>query len=79
MITAVLKSNLKELLSARRLSIREFARRIDFRFESVRLLVNNEMTRIPAELIERTCIELDCTPNDLFTITEEEEKEPVGK
>lgn len=67
----MLKSNLKEMLEARRMSIREFSRKIDFRFESVRQLCNNELTRLPVELIERVCKELNCTPNDLFTITKE--------
>ncbi|PAE24118.1 hypothetical protein CHI10_14720 [Bacillus sp. 7894-2] len=65
----MLQSNLKELLAAKRMSIREFSRRIDYRFDAVRLLHNNELKRIPVELIERTCTELKITPNDLFTIT----------
>jgi DNA-binding Xre family transcriptional regulator len=72
-VNAMLKSNLKELLYARRLSIREFARMIDFRFETVRQLYNNEIYRIPIELIEKVCIELNCTPNDLFTIVKDGE------
>jgi DNA-binding Xre family transcriptional regulator len=67
----VLKSNLKDLLTMKRLSIREFSRMIDFRFETVRQLYNNEITRIPADLIERTCRELRITPGELFTITDE--------
>lgn len=67
----MLKSNLEELLNERGLSIREFARRIDYRFESVRLLYNNEMARIPTELIERCCRELDCSISELFSIVDE--------
>lgn len=63
-----LQSNLKEMLDQRRLSMREFANRIDYRFESVRQLCRNELLRIPVELIERTCTELDCTISDLFTV-----------
>ena len=79
-VSAMLKSNLKDLLHQRRLSIREFSRMIDYRFDAVRLLHNNDLKRIPADLIERVCIELNCTPGDLFTvvkegkITEEESK-----
>lgn len=71
MLTKMLQSNLKGLLEARRLTIREFARMIDYRFETVRQLYNNDLTRIPVELIERVCTELKCTPNDLFTIGKE--------
>lgn len=71
----MLQSNLKQLLDSRRMSIREFSRRIDFRFESVRQLCNNELTRIPVELIERVCEELNCTPNDLFTLSNKKEND----
>lgn len=69
----MLQSNLKQMLDSRRLSIREFSKRIEYRPETVRLLYNNELVRIPAELIVRICKEFNCTPNDLFTITNKEE------
>lgn len=68
-VTALIKSNLSDLLYARRLTIREFARMIDYRFETVRQLYNNEISRVPLELVERVCLELRCTPGDLFTVT----------
>lgn len=71
MLTNALQSNLKALLDRRRISIREFARMIDYRFETVRLLYNNELTRVPIELMERICTELNCTLNDLFTVVQE--------
>lgn len=71
-VTAMLQSNLKSLLKRNGYaSIREFANKIEYRFETVRQLCNNDLVRIPAELIERVCIELKCTPNDLFTIVTE--------
>jgi DNA-binding Xre family transcriptional regulator len=71
-VNTMLQSNLKDLLHSRRISIREFSRMIDYRFDAVRLLHNNELKRIPAELIERVCIELNVTPGDLFTVVKEE-------
>lgn len=71
MLTKMLQSNLKALLDARRMTIREFSRRINYRFETVRQLANNDLLRVPVELIERVCLELNITPNDLFTITAE--------
>lgn len=73
-VTTMLQSNLKDLLHNRRLTIREFSRMIDYRFETVRQLYNNEILRVPVELIERVCVELNCTPNDLFTIVKDKEE-----
>ncbi len=73
----MLKSNLKELLYVRRMTIREFSRRVDFRFETVRQLYNNEILRIPTELIEKTCVELNCTPGELFSIVPDDSPEGI--
>jgi DNA-binding Xre family transcriptional regulator len=73
-VNTMLQSNLKELLHSRRISIREFSRMIDYRFDAVRLLHNNELKRIPAELIEKTCIALNVTPGDLFTVIRDSEQ-----
>lgn len=69
-VTQVIKSNLKELLDAKRLTIREFSRMIDYRFESVRQLYNNDSKQVPLVLIERVCLELRITPGELFTVVD---------
>ncbi len=67
-VKQLIQSNLKELLHARRLTIREFSRMIDYRFESVRQLYNNESKQVPLALVERVCLELRITPGELFTV-----------
>ncbi|MEL3971095.1 helix-turn-helix transcriptional regulator [Rossellomorea oryzaecorticis] len=69
----MLKSNLKEILDSRRITIREFSRMADFRFESCRQMYHGTMTRYPGELIEKACKALNVMPNDLFAFVEEEE------
>lgn len=71
----MLKSNLKEMLKDRNMSIRAFARAIDYRFGTVRDLHNGTISRIPVELIERACVELKCAPGDLLTIAPDEPKD----
>lgn len=71
----MLRSQLKPMLDARRMSIREFARRVDYRFETVRQLYNNEIIRVPIELVERTCRELNIHPGELFTVEDDKLKE----
>ncbi|GAB4073264.1 hypothetical protein GCM10028778_08120 [Barrientosiimonas marina] len=63
----MIKSNLKELLHSRDISIREFSRRIGYRYESVRQLYQGNNDRIPVPLVERICKELNCDVGDLFT------------
>lgn len=70
-----LRSNLKAMLDERKMSMREFANRIDYRFESVRQLCRNELLRIPVDLIERVCVELNCGVGELFTMEAAEDKE----
>jgi DNA-binding Xre family transcriptional regulator len=74
----MLKSNLKEILDDRRITIREFSRMADFRFESCRQMYHGTMTRFPGELIEKACKVLNVTPNDLFVFVEEDKTDGVG-
>lgn len=63
----MIKSNLKEVLDSRHISIRHFSGRIDYRFESVRQMYNGTMTRYPAKLLDRACRELNCPVGVLIT------------
>ncbi|TLS37731.1 helix-turn-helix domain-containing protein [Pseudalkalibacillus caeni] len=69
---ATIKSNLKPILESRGLSIREVAREIDYRFESVRQLYNDETKKFPKELLERLCEYLNVTPGEILEL----EKDP---
>lgn len=62
-----LRSNLKALTDARGVTIRELSRDIDYRFESVRQLYNDEMERYPRELLARLCAYFGCRIGELFT------------
>lgn len=63
---AIIRSNLKKILDERDLSIRQVARDIDYRFESVRQLYNDENKSYPKELLSKICDYLDITPGDLL-------------
>lgn len=62
----MIQSNLKPLLEERGISIRQFAKDIDYRFESVRKLHNNELERFPSDLLDRACEYLDIEVGDLL-------------
>jgi DNA-binding Xre family transcriptional regulator len=64
----ILHSRLKNILDEKGLSVRQVAREIDYRPESVRQLYNDQMERFPRDLLTRLCYYLNLTPNDLLYI-----------
>lgn len=62
----MIRSNLKPLIDTRGISIRQLARDIDYRFESVRQLYNDEMERYPRDLLGRICAYLDVSISELL-------------
>lgn len=66
-----LRSNLKALADARGVSIRELARDIDYRFESVRQLYNDEMERYPRDLLAKLCAYFGVTVAELLVAESE--------
>jgi putative transcriptional regulator len=60
-------SNLKKILDERQLSIRQVAKDINHRHESVRQLYNDELERYPRELLTKLCEYLKVTPGDILT------------
>lgn len=66
----MLHSKLKQILDNQDISIRQLAKDIDYRFESVRQLYNDEMERYPRDLLDRLCKHLNITLDQLFTIEE---------
>ncbi len=66
-----LRSNLKALADARGVSIREIARSISYRFDSVRAMYNDEMERYPRDLLAKLCVYFNVTIADLLVFETE--------
>jgi DNA-binding Xre family transcriptional regulator len=62
------RSNLKEILDERGLSIRQVARDINYRFESIRQMYNNETDRFNRELLTKLCDYLQVDIGDLIKL-----------
>lgn len=62
----MVKSNLKEILDARGLSIRKVSTDIGYRFETVRRMYNNDMKHYPQDLISKLCTYLDVGVGELL-------------
>jgi DNA-binding Xre family transcriptional regulator len=68
----VVRSNLKNLLDDRGVSIRQVSRDIEYRFDSVRQMYNDENKTYPRELITKLCKYLDVTPGELIILDKED-------
>ena len=68
----MVKSNLKKLLDERKLKIRQVARDIEYRPESVRQLYNDELERFPRDLLSKLCSYLNVTPGEILIIEKED-------
>lgn len=66
----MIKIHLKELLEKDEISIRQYARDIDYTFENVRRFHNGDTKRIPTELLVRTCEYFDCKLSTVITYEE---------
>lgn len=69
---------IKDVLNERGISIRKFAKDIDYNYESVRRIVNNDTPSYPRDFLDKTCryLEKDVTDLIYFTFREYGEKEP---
>lgn len=71
----IIHSNLRAIAEARGVSIREIARDIGYRFESVRQMHNDEMERYPRDLLAKLCVYFSCGISDLLLLAEIENKD----
>lgn len=64
-------SKLKPMVDERGLSIRQVAKDIDYRFETVRQMYNDESRQFPRDLLVKLCAYFGCTISELLEYTEE--------
>lgn len=65
------KTNLKQILADRKLSIRQLAEQTGIGFESVRKMANNDMIQYQRDTLYKICLFLDIEINDLLYIEKE--------
>lgn len=66
------KSNLKAILDERQISIQQFARDTDLKFETLRRLYNDDTKQYQRDTIGRVCEVLDIKIDELLVLVEEE-------
>jgi len=65
------RSNLKLMADSRGIKIRQLARDIDYRFETVRQMYNDDSKQFPRDLLDKLCDYFDCDINELLILVEE--------
>lgn len=68
-----IKSNLKALVDERGLNPLQLSKRINYRYESVRVMYNDTAKHYPKDLLLLLCKELEVTPGELLVLENEEE------
>lgn len=67
----MVSSNLKSIVDSKGLSIRKVANDLDYRFETVRRMYNDDMQHYPRNLLELLCEYLECDISDLLKTDKE--------
>jgi len=62
----VVRSNLRALAEKKGVSVRQIAKELPYRYESVRLLYNDESKQFPRDLLTKLCDYFDCSVSDLL-------------
>lgn len=69
----MIKSNLKQLVDGRKVSIRQLSEDINHGFETVRKMYNDELKQFPKELLDKLCNYFDCEAGELIKFEKEED------
>lgn len=67
----MIKLNLPVLFAQKGMRVIDAEKKVDLARSTLYRLYNNEATRIDFDSIEKLCKLLECTPNDLFIISED--------
>ena len=67
----MIKLNLRVLFAQKGMRVIDDEKKVDLARSTLYRLYNNEATRIDFDSIEKLCKLLECTPNDLFIISED--------
>ncbi|KJD47318.1 helix-turn-helix domain-containing protein [Paenibacillus terrae] len=63
-----IRSNLLTILNEKDITIRQLSKNIDYRYETVRSLCNNQIERLPLDLLAKICVYLDIRIEEILTL-----------
>lgn len=68
MISSVIKIKLEQLLKVRGKSLYALAKETGVAYNALSKIKKGKVRSISFDVLEKICLALDCTPNDLFEI-----------
>lgn len=68
MVIVMIKTNVQAILDEKNKTRYWLVKEMQTTYKTVNKLCDNTLTGLQLETIEKLCIILECTPNDLFTI-----------
>jgi len=71
MITGVIKVKLEDVLKNRQKSLYALAKETGISYNTLTRIHKNKVQGITWDVLEKVCLNLDCTPNDLLQISQE--------
>lgn len=63
--------NIKELMDTKKITRYELAKKIEVTYPTITNLYNGESTSVKLDILEKLCIALECTPNDILVFDNE--------
>lgn len=68
MISSVIKVKLKELLEERKKTLYSLAQETGITYPTLHRINKGKVESMSLDVLEKICLNLDCTPNDLLVI-----------
>ncbi len=68
MVIVMIKTNVQAILDEKNKTRYWLVKEMQTTYKTVNKLCDNTLTGLQLETIEKLCVILECTPNDLFTI-----------
>jgi len=66
----MIQMNVENILKEKGKTRYRLVKQMQTTYKTVNNICDNTLTGLPLETIEKLCMILDCTPNDLFTMVE---------
>lgn len=67
----MIKLDIKQLVDNKYKNLNQFAKAINISYPAAKKLYDGDTSRIEFDTLENICNALDCTPNDIFSLTGE--------
>ena len=65
----MITNKLSEILGRKRMTMAELSRKTDIGYSTIQRLYYDRLQSVEIAVLDRLCIALDCSPNDIFSFS----------